>query len=149
DAAFQEHRQQAADEDVISPRVKRIGQPVLAGVKSEVKDQAMDIDQHDGGNQDVRQPSKLLMKCDEHAGPQKIELFFDGQRPRVLSGVSDVWSQGETVINGVKEGAQVVVEQGSIRPSDGKPTRGERDDQQDIEGGKDAEDTPNIEVAYG
>ena len=67
----------------------------------------------------------------------------------MLSGVSDVGSQGETIINGVKEGAQVVVEQGSIRPSNGKPTRSERDDQEDIESGKDAEDTPDIEVAYG
>jgi hypothetical protein len=34
--AFQENSQQAADKDVIGPSVERRGQPVLAGVKSEV-----------------------------------------------------------------------------------------------------------------
>jgi hypothetical protein len=52
----------------IGPRVERIDQPFLAGVKSEVKDQAINVDQNDGSNQDLRQPAKLLMKCEEHTG---------------------------------------------------------------------------------
>jgi hypothetical protein len=146
---LQKNRQQAADEDVIGPGIKRKANPFFADVKAEVKDQSIDVDQNDGGNQDVREPSKLLMKYNEYAGPQKIELFFDRQRPGVLGGVDDVWSQGKTVIAGIEKGTQIVEEQRSIGPCQHKPTRGHRQDQEDVEGGKDAENAADIEVADG
>jgi len=47
-------------------------------MKAEEEDQAMDVDQSDDDNKEIREPSQVLMKCHEHAWPQKVELLFDG-----------------------------------------------------------------------
>jgi len=66
----------------------------------------------------------------------------------MLGGVGNVGRQRKAVVASVREPTQIVVEQESIRPTDCKPPGGERENQEDIESGKDAENAANVEVPY-
>ncbi len=103
-AAVDQDRQQAADGQVVEPRVEGAVDVLGPDVEDDVQQRPVHPDQADDGGQDARQAFTTAQAQQEQGGPQQVELFLDAERPGVGEQRPVGRGQAPVIVAEVEEG---------------------------------------------